>query len=103
MKQKTIKNIVSFSGKGIHTGVLTNVSLLPAKENTGIVFVRKDLVHNLKDFPYKLSDDPYDYIELYSHLCLWDNEWYTNNILIVNKAIGDYYLQKKEKVIKKSF
>ena len=43
MKQKTIKNIVSFSGKGIHTGVLTNVSLLPAKENTGIVFVRKDL------------------------------------------------------------
>jgi UDP-3-O-[3-hydroxymyristoyl] N-acetylglucosamine deacetylase/3-hydroxyacyl-[acyl-carrier-protein] dehydratase len=41
-KQKTIKKKISFSGKGIHTGVFTNMILLPAKENKGIVFVRTD-------------------------------------------------------------
>ena len=42
-KQHTIKKECRFSGNGIHTGCFTNMSLLPAKENTGIVFVRKDL------------------------------------------------------------
>ena len=41
-KQKTIKNTIHFSGKGIHTGVFTKMTLIPAKENNGIVFVRKD-------------------------------------------------------------
>ncbi len=42
-KQHTIKKECRFSCNGIHTGCFTNMSLLPAKENTGIVFVRKDL------------------------------------------------------------
>jgi len=41
-KQKTIKKSIRFSGKGIHTGAFTNMTLLPAKENKGIVFVRTD-------------------------------------------------------------
>ena len=41
-KQKTIQKKISFSGKGIHTGVFTNMTLLPAKENKGIIFVRTD-------------------------------------------------------------
>ena len=41
-KQKTIKESIQFSGKGIHTGAFTNMTLLPAKENKGIVFVRTD-------------------------------------------------------------
>lgn len=41
-KQKTIKKSIQFSGKGIHTGVFTNMTLLPAKENKGIVFIRTD-------------------------------------------------------------
>ena len=41
-KQKTIQKKISFSGKGIHTGVFTNMTLIPAKENKGIVFVRTD-------------------------------------------------------------
>ena len=41
--QQTLKNDICFSGKGIHTGVKTNMRLLPAKEDTGIVFVRTDL------------------------------------------------------------
>ena len=46
MKQRTIKNQVSISGIGIHSGVHTNVKLLPSKENSGIMFVRTDLKEN---------------------------------------------------------
>ena len=42
-KQKTIKKPINFSGKGIHTGSFTNMILIPAKENTGIKFIRTDL------------------------------------------------------------
>ncbi|MEC7646148.1 MAG: bifunctional UDP-3-O-[3-hydroxymyristoyl] N-acetylglucosamine deacetylase/3-hydroxyacyl-ACP dehydratase [Bacteroidota bacterium] len=41
--QRTIKNDIAFSGAGIHTGVLTNMILKPAKENTGVRFIRVDL------------------------------------------------------------
>ena len=34
--QQTIKESIHFSGAGIHTGVLTNMTLKPAKENTVI-------------------------------------------------------------------
>jgi len=43
MKQRTIKNQVSISGIGIHSGVHTNVKLLPSKANSGIMFIRTDL------------------------------------------------------------
>ena len=43
MNQKTIKDIVSVSGFGIHTGVKTTITLKPAKENEGIYFIRTDL------------------------------------------------------------
>ena len=41
--QATIKGEISFSGPGIHTGVLTSMTLKPAKENTGVNFIRNDL------------------------------------------------------------
>ena len=41
--QKTIKNSVTISGNGLHTGQPTSVRFLPAKENTGIIFQRIDL------------------------------------------------------------
>jgi len=40
--QKTIKNRMSCQGVGVHTGILTTVTLLPAPEDTGIVFQRTD-------------------------------------------------------------
>ena len=43
MNQKTIKNSATISGFGIHTGVHTNLTLVPAKVNTGICFIRTDL------------------------------------------------------------
>lgn len=41
--QKSIKNIVSFAGVGLHSGNNVNVRLLPAAEDTGILFVRTDV------------------------------------------------------------
>lgn len=43
MKQTTISNAVSVAGVGLHTGVDVNLTLRPAPENTGYIFVRTDL------------------------------------------------------------
>lgn len=43
MKKKTIKNSVSISGKGLHTGVRTTITLQPAEEGYGIKFRRVDI------------------------------------------------------------
>ncbi|OQA92572.1 MAG: UDP-3-O-(3-hydroxymyristoyl) N-acetylglucosamine deacetylase [Elusimicrobia bacterium ADurb.Bin231] len=42
-KQKTIKNEVSYSGIGLHTGNTVTITLKPAPANTGVVFLRTDL------------------------------------------------------------
>lgn len=42
-KQHTIKKSVSLSGVGLHTGVQTTMTFLPAKPNHGIKFQRVDL------------------------------------------------------------
>ena len=41
--QKTIANTVSFSGTGLHSGNLCNVTLKPCEADTGIIFIRTDL------------------------------------------------------------
>lgn len=42
-KQRTLKTEVSYTGIGLHSGREVHVTLKPAPEDTGIVFVRKDL------------------------------------------------------------
>lgn len=42
-KQQTIKNSISLSGVGLHTGANVTITFLPAEENHGIVFQRIDL------------------------------------------------------------
>ena len=42
-KQQTLKAPISFSGKGLHTGVKVNMTVQPADVNTGIVFRRVDI------------------------------------------------------------
>jgi hypothetical protein len=72
---------------------------IPVSFTGNIIFIRKDLISQLKDFPYIISDNPYDYISLYTHLVLWGNTWKTNTLLILNVAIRDYYMQFKTKYI----
>ncbi|HNY62510.1 MAG TPA: UDP-3-O-acyl-N-acetylglucosamine deacetylase [Bacteroidales bacterium] len=42
-KQQTIAAEVAFSGRGLHTGKLANITIKPAPENHGVVFQRIDL------------------------------------------------------------
>ncbi|MFM2343728.1 MAG: UDP-3-O-acyl-N-acetylglucosamine deacetylase [Pseudomonadota bacterium] len=44
--QRTIKNIVSTSGVGLHAGGRVNITFKPAPVNTGIVFSRSDINTN---------------------------------------------------------
>ena len=44
--QNTINHPVTFSGVGIHSGKVVNMKLLPAVEDSGIVFKRTDLGFN---------------------------------------------------------
>ncbi|MEO6051221.1 MAG: UDP-3-O-acyl-N-acetylglucosamine deacetylase [Pyrinomonadaceae bacterium] len=43
MKQTTLAKPIDISGVGLHTGVEVNMTLRPAPENTGYIFVRTDL------------------------------------------------------------
>ena len=40
--QQTLKKKYSFEGKGLHTGRYAHMTVCPAPENTGIMFVRTD-------------------------------------------------------------
>ena len=42
-KQQTLGGTISFSGKGLHTGVVVNMTVNPAPDNHGIVFRRVDI------------------------------------------------------------
>ena len=42
-KQRTLKTEISYTGIGLHSGREVHATLKPAPEDTGIVFVRKDL------------------------------------------------------------
>ena len=42
-KQQTLKAPLSFSGRGLHTGVNVNMTVLPAAADTGLIFRRVDL------------------------------------------------------------
>ncbi|MBP5303237.1 MAG: UDP-3-O-[3-hydroxymyristoyl] N-acetylglucosamine deacetylase [Bacteroidales bacterium] len=43
MNQHTLKKSYEFKGKGLHTGVLSTITICPAPENSGIRFQRTDL------------------------------------------------------------
>jgi len=43
LNQKTVKYKIEFNGIGLHSGLNTNLSILPGKPDTGIIFKRIDL------------------------------------------------------------
>jgi len=48
VKQRTLKQSVSFQGQGLHTGQIVHLRIHPASASTGIVFTRVDLDPALK-------------------------------------------------------
>ena len=43
LNQKTIKNEITIKGVGLHSGLVANLVIKPAKPNTGILFIRTDV------------------------------------------------------------
>jgi UDP-3-O-[3-hydroxymyristoyl] N-acetylglucosamine deacetylase len=43
LNQKTIKDKITLNGVGLHTGLHANLTIKPAKPNTGIIFKRTDI------------------------------------------------------------
>ena len=43
VKQQTLKKVVSITGVGLHTGVVANMTFVPAPPNHGYKFQRVDL------------------------------------------------------------
>ena len=43
-KQQTIKSDISFKGIGLHSGKIVNVTIQPSSVNSGIKFIRTDLI-----------------------------------------------------------
>ena len=51
LNQKTVKNEVHFKGVGLHCGETVNLTIKPAKPNSGVVFKRIDLNNNNIIYP----------------------------------------------------
>ena len=47
-KQKTIKNEISFSGIGLHSGKKSQVTIKPSEVNSGVNFLRTDVSDHKK-------------------------------------------------------
>ena len=58
LRQRTLKNVISATGVGLHTGEKVYMTLRPAAADTGIVFRRVDLpqVVDIKADPYAVGD-----------------------------------------------
>ena len=80
--QRTISSSISFSGVGLHTGDLCNVTLRPCDADTGIIFIRKDLREN--------NIVPADYRHIYkSNLCTTLKSYnYDTKILTVEHLLA---------------
>ena len=46
LNQKTINQKICFSGIGLHSGKLVDLTLVPSEPNTGIIFKRVDIKTN---------------------------------------------------------
>src|SRR6202046_2484886 len=49
--QRTLRGTAECSGIGVHSGETVTLRLLPAPENTGIVFIRTDLMNGARKIP----------------------------------------------------
>jgi len=66
---------------------------VPVAYTGNITFVHKNYIDKLKEFPYKLSASKYDYLHLYTNLCMWKDKWCTNTGLMFNVALKNYFLK----------
>ncbi|MFT6557516.1 MAG: UDP-3-O-[3-hydroxymyristoyl] N-acetylglucosamine deacetylase [Sneathiella sp.] len=53
--QKTLRNNISCTGVGVHSGELINMTIKPAPANTGIVFKRTDVAEEVSVIPARYN------------------------------------------------
>jgi len=91
--QNTIRDKVSFSGVGLHNGKAVDMKLIPAKENTGIVFRRVDVKKNntikvnsknivKRKFCSKITNNYGIYVETVEHLMSALKSLFIDNLVI---------------------
>jgi UDP-3-O-[3-hydroxymyristoyl] N-acetylglucosamine deacetylase len=51
MRQRTLRGSAECSGVGVHSGEKVSMRLMPAPENSGIVFIRTDLMNGARHIP----------------------------------------------------
>jgi hypothetical protein len=68
-----------------------NKGYIPLSFTGNVIFVHKSCISKIKEFPYIISDNKYDYVDLYSNLSMWKDEWFTNTGIIFNVAIKNHY------------
>ena len=56
VRQRTLKSSISCTGVGLHSGVRSRITLLPAEENTGIVLRRTDVGGGSACVPVQLQN-----------------------------------------------
>ena len=86
-------NFIDIIRKGIekkYTPVIFTNNFLYLVNNT---FLK--LLDTHKKQKYIVSTDPYDYLYLYNNVYCKNGKYYTNELLIVNTAIRNYYLSSK--------
>ena len=102
--QTTLKNKLLFNGVGIHNGKAVEMSIEPAKPNTGIVFIRVDLdsnnlirsfINNVKESELctKITNDHGISISTIEHLMATFNGLKIDNAIIkINVEVIDVTL-----------
>jgi hypothetical protein len=78
-----------------------NKGYIPIAYTGNIIFIHNKYISFLKEFPYRISSQAEDYLDLYTNLVLWDNKWYTNSGLIINVIKRNYSDLTNEQIIEK--
>lgn len=76
---------------------------IPISYTGNIIFVHQDYISKIISIPYKISDNPDDYLYIYTNLCYSNNTWTSNTLLVYNTAIRNYYYTTKSTIIDKNW
>ena len=84
LNQKTISKSFTVKGVGLHTGKIANLTVKPAKPNSGIVFKRTDLSNNNYIIPdvYNVSD---------ATLCTTVSNDFGVKVITIEHLMGAFY------------
>ncbi len=92
LNQKTLKNVISLSGTGLHSGKKISLKILPSSPNSGIKFLRKDLNKNnyIKPDIFNVSD---------ASFCTTISNEFNNKISTIEHLMAALYVKNIDNVL----